>query len=192
MILTVRLHPAPPSAIIEHVRDGSSFRILLLPTFQVIPFLLSGVQCPMVHRSGGGDDAEGGGAVVVEKFADEVNVRLFLFFIDCRYEITGPSHRKGKILYRISALATENQGCAGRCNLSDSRIHSSLDLFSPLYSILRGKHFAPSWKYRRSPCCCWSRQSSRQKSCRGHRGTGSTASCRKVSGVVILFLNGSR
>lgn len=39
-------------AIIEHVRDGSTFRAMLLPTFHVITLALSGIKCPTIRREG--------------------------------------------------------------------------------------------------------------------------------------------
>lgn len=44
----------PVDAVIEHVRDGSTVRAFLLPNFQYITLMLSGMKCPMISR----DDAE--------------------------------------------------------------------------------------------------------------------------------------
>mmetsp|Transcript_28764 Transcript_28764/g.37765 ORF Transcript_28764/g.37765 Transcript_28764/m.37765 type:complete len:904 (+) Transcript_28764:127-2838(+) len=41
----------PVKSVIEHIRDGSSFRVLLLPNWTVVNFMLSGVQCPRVNTA---------------------------------------------------------------------------------------------------------------------------------------------
>uniref|UniRef100_A0A1W7R9I0 Staphylococcal nuclease domain-containing protein 1 n=1 Tax=Hadrurus spadix TaxID=141984 RepID=A0A1W7R9I0_9SCOR len=40
------LHQRPVKAIIEHVRDGSTLRAVLLPDFYYITIMLSGIRCP--------------------------------------------------------------------------------------------------------------------------------------------------
>jgi staphylococcal nuclease domain-containing protein 1 len=39
-----------PKGIVEQVRDGSTLRVLLLPSFQVITVLLSGIKAPAVRK----------------------------------------------------------------------------------------------------------------------------------------------
>jgi len=38
--------------IVEHVRDGSTVRLFLLPDFQYVTLMLSGIRCPGVHLDG--------------------------------------------------------------------------------------------------------------------------------------------
>ncbi|NXJ21614.1 SND1 protein, partial [Dicrurus megarhynchus] len=44
------LHQKPVNAIIEHVRDGSVVRALLLPDFYLVTVMLSGIKCPTFKR----------------------------------------------------------------------------------------------------------------------------------------------
>ncbi|KAL5009849.1 hypothetical protein ScPMuIL_012154 [Solemya velum] len=59
-------------AIIEHVRDGCTVRAFLLPSFQYVTVMLSGIRCPMFKTD---DD----GKQVAEKFAEEAK-----FFTESR------------------------------------------------------------------------------------------------------------
>ncbi|OWK50797.1 Nuclease domain-containing protein 1, partial [Lonchura striata] len=65
------LHQKPVNAIIEHVRDGSVVRALLLPDFYLVTVMLSGIKCPTFKREA---DAE-----VPEPFAAEAK-----FFTESR------------------------------------------------------------------------------------------------------------
>ncbi|XP_031552715.1 staphylococcal nuclease domain-containing protein 1-like [Actinia tenebrosa] len=40
------------SAIVEHVRDGCTVRVFLLPSFHHLTIMLTGIKCPMVKREG--------------------------------------------------------------------------------------------------------------------------------------------
>ncbi|XP_066523227.1 staphylococcal nuclease domain-containing protein 1 isoform X2 [Hoplias malabaricus] len=44
------LHQKPVNAIIEHVRDGSVVRALLLPDYYLVTVMLSGIKCPTFKR----------------------------------------------------------------------------------------------------------------------------------------------
>jgi len=61
----------PIDAIIEYVRDGSTYRVLLLPSYQNITLQLSGIKCPGFKREG---DVE-----VPEPYAEEAK-----FFVETR------------------------------------------------------------------------------------------------------------
>ncbi|XP_014746238.1 PREDICTED: staphylococcal nuclease domain-containing protein 1 [Sturnus vulgaris] len=65
------LHQKPVNAIIEHVRDGSVVRALLLPDYYLVTVMLSGIKCPTFKREA---DAE-----VPEPFAAEAK-----FFTESR------------------------------------------------------------------------------------------------------------
>ncbi|NXH06256.1 SND1 protein, partial [Loxia leucoptera] len=65
------LHQKPVNAIIEHVRDGSVVRALLLPDFYLVTVMLSGIKCPTFKREA---DSE-----VPEPFAAEAK-----FFTESR------------------------------------------------------------------------------------------------------------
>uniref|UniRef100_A0A8C5QMV6 Staphylococcal nuclease domain-containing protein n=1 Tax=Leptobrachium leishanense TaxID=445787 RepID=A0A8C5QMV6_9ANUR len=65
------MHQKPVNAVIEHVRDGSVVRALLLPDNYLVTVMLSGVKCPTFKRDG---DAE-----VPEPFAAEAK-----FFTESR------------------------------------------------------------------------------------------------------------
>ena len=53
------LKAAPPEAIIEQVVNGSTLRVLLLPTFHQITLMLSGIQCGGIRRlEDGTEDAQ--------------------------------------------------------------------------------------------------------------------------------------
>ncbi|KAL2102158.1 hypothetical protein ACEWY4_001326 [Coilia grayii] len=66
------LHQKPVNAIIEHVRDGSVVRALLLPDYYLVTIMLSGVKCPIFKR-------EADGAETPEPFAAEAK-----FFTESR------------------------------------------------------------------------------------------------------------
>ncbi|XP_076336232.1 staphylococcal nuclease domain-containing protein 1-like [Tachypleus tridentatus] len=67
------LHHAPVKAIVEHVRDGSTLRVLLLPDYYLLTVMISGIRCPTFKTS------EDGQTQVGESFADEAK-----FFTECR------------------------------------------------------------------------------------------------------------
>ncbi|MFT7799310.1 staphylococcal nuclease domain-containing protein 1 [Arapaima gigas] len=50
------MHQKPVNAIIEHVRDGSLVRALLLPDYYLITVMLSGVKCPTFKREPDGTE----------------------------------------------------------------------------------------------------------------------------------------
>ncbi|KAG9280635.1 staphylococcal nuclease domain-containing protein 1 [Astyanax mexicanus] len=66
------LHQKPVNAIIEHVRDGSVVRALLLPDYYLVTVMLSGIKCPTFKR-------EADGAETPEPFAAEAK-----FFTESR------------------------------------------------------------------------------------------------------------
>ncbi|KAJ8394362.1 hypothetical protein AAFF_G00047690 [Aldrovandia affinis] len=66
------LHQKPVNAIIEHVRDGSVVRALLLPDYYLVTVMLSGVKCPSIKR-------EPDGVETPEPFAAEAK-----FFTESR------------------------------------------------------------------------------------------------------------
>uniref|UniRef100_A0AAQ4QLK8 Staphylococcal nuclease domain-containing protein n=1 Tax=Gasterosteus aculeatus aculeatus TaxID=481459 RepID=A0AAQ4QLK8_GASAC len=66
------LHQKPINAIIEHVRDGSVVRALLLPDHYLVTVMLSGVKCPTFKR-------EADGTEYPEQFAAEAK-----FFTESR------------------------------------------------------------------------------------------------------------
>ncbi|KAK5606467.1 nuclease domain-containing protein [Crenichthys baileyi] len=49
-------HQKPVNAIIEHVRDGSVVRALLLPDYYLVTVMLSGVKCPTFKREADGTE----------------------------------------------------------------------------------------------------------------------------------------
>lgn len=65
-------HQKPVNAIIEHVRDGSVVRALLLPDYYLVTVMLSGIKCPTFRR-------EADGSEVPEPFAAEAK-----FFTESR------------------------------------------------------------------------------------------------------------
>ncbi|XP_030843744.1 staphylococcal nuclease domain-containing protein 1 isoform X1 [Strongylocentrotus purpuratus] len=65
------LHQKPVDAVVEHVRDGCTLRAFLLPSFQYVTVMLSGIKCPMFKREG---ETE-----VPEPFADQAK-----FFTETR------------------------------------------------------------------------------------------------------------
>ncbi|XP_066490131.1 staphylococcal nuclease domain-containing protein 1 isoform X2 [Tiliqua scincoides] len=48
------MHQRPMNAIIEHVRDGSMVRALLLPDYYLVTVMLSGIKCPTFKRGADG------------------------------------------------------------------------------------------------------------------------------------------
>lgn len=69
--LVEKFNKKPIEAIIEHVRDGSTVRAILLPDFYYITLMISGIRCP--GWPSGRQDCE------EEPFADEA-----LFFVESR------------------------------------------------------------------------------------------------------------
>ncbi|XP_062929037.1 staphylococcal nuclease domain-containing protein 1 [Mobula hypostoma] len=49
-------HQKPVNAVIEHVRDGSVVRALLLPDYYLVTVMLSGVKCPTFKREADGTE----------------------------------------------------------------------------------------------------------------------------------------
>ncbi|XP_013913670.1 PREDICTED: staphylococcal nuclease domain-containing protein 1, partial [Thamnophis sirtalis] len=50
------MHQKPVNAIIEHVRDGSVVRALLLPEYYLVTVMLSGIKCPTFKREADGTE----------------------------------------------------------------------------------------------------------------------------------------
>ena len=95
----------PVKAIIEHVRDGSTVRAFLLPDFQYITLMISGIRCPGVKL-----DAEGKPDLSVKiAFADEaryfVEMRLLQREVEIRLESVNNSNFIGTILYPKGNIA---------------------------------------------------------------------------------------
>ncbi|XP_063698694.1 staphylococcal nuclease domain-containing protein 1 [Culicoides brevitarsis] len=63
------------SAVVEHVRDGSSFRVLLLDSFTYVTLVLSGVRCPTFKLDANGRPDE----TAIVPYAREAK-----FFTECR------------------------------------------------------------------------------------------------------------
>jgi staphylococcal nuclease domain-containing protein 1 len=57
-------HKKPIDAVIEHVRDGCTVRAFLLPTFDYVTIMLSGIKCPMFKIGSDGSQSP-------EQFAEE-------------------------------------------------------------------------------------------------------------------------
>ncbi|XP_075455394.1 staphylococcal nuclease domain-containing protein 1 isoform X2 [Ascaphus truei] len=51
------MHQKPVNAVIEHVRDGSVVRALLLPDFYMVTVMLSGIKCPTFKREADGSES---------------------------------------------------------------------------------------------------------------------------------------
>ncbi|XP_029617533.1 staphylococcal nuclease domain-containing protein 1 [Salmo trutta] len=51
------MHQKPVNAVIEHVRDGSVVRALLLPDYYLVTVMLSGVKCPTFKREADGTES---------------------------------------------------------------------------------------------------------------------------------------
>ncbi|XP_063304417.1 staphylococcal nuclease domain-containing protein 1 [Pelobates fuscus] len=50
------MHQKPVNAVIEHVRDGSVVRALLLPDYYLVTVMLSGIKCPTFKREADGTE----------------------------------------------------------------------------------------------------------------------------------------
>lgn len=95
----------PVKAIIEHVRDGSTVRAFLLPDFQYITLMISGIRCPGVKL-----DSEGKPDLSVKiPFADEarlfVEQRLLQREVEIRLESVNNSNFIGTILHPKGNIA---------------------------------------------------------------------------------------
>ncbi|XP_018789649.1 PREDICTED: staphylococcal nuclease domain-containing protein 1 [Bactrocera latifrons] len=95
----------PVKAIIEHVRDGSTVRAFLLPDFQYITLMISGIRCPGVKL-----DADGKPDLSVKiPFADEarfyVESRLLQREVEIRLESVNNSNFIGTILFPKGNIA---------------------------------------------------------------------------------------
>ncbi|KAM9311355.1 staphylococcal nuclease domain-containing protein 1 [Gastrophryne carolinensis] len=51
------MHQKPVNAVIEHVRDGSVVRALLLPDYYLVTVMLSGIKCPTFKREADGTES---------------------------------------------------------------------------------------------------------------------------------------
>lgn len=102
----VDLHAGKPvRAIIEHVRDGSTVRAFLLPGFQYITLMISGIRCPgfRLDRDGKPDPS------VQVEFAEEarffVESRLLQRDVEIVLESTNNSNFVGTILFPKGNIA---------------------------------------------------------------------------------------
>lgn len=95
----------PVRAIIEHVRDGSTVRAFLLPGFQYITLMISGIRCPGFRLD---KDGKPDPSVQVE-FAEEarffVESRLLQRDVEIVLESTNNSNFVGTILFPKGNIA---------------------------------------------------------------------------------------
>ena len=84
----------PVDAIVEYVRDGSTLRLLLLPTYHTVTVQLSGIRAPGFKR------AEGEQAEVAEPFAEEARqfVETRLLQQDVKVVLEGVANQSSGIL----------------------------------------------------------------------------------------------
>lgn len=61
----------PVPAIVENVRDGTSLRVLLLPTMQVVNFFLSGIRAPSVRKENSATQDGSNESLASVPFAEE-------------------------------------------------------------------------------------------------------------------------
>ncbi|RNA25196.1 staphylococcal nuclease domain-containing 1-like [Brachionus plicatilis] len=82
----------PQDAIVEFVRDGSTLRLLLLPSYNLVSVQLSGVKCPGFKREADQEQAE--------PFADEAKlfVESRLLHRDVKVVLEGVSNKSNAIL----------------------------------------------------------------------------------------------
>ncbi|KFV71267.1 Staphylococcal nuclease domain-containing protein 1, partial [Dryobates pubescens] len=95
------MHQKPVNAIIEHVRDGSVVRALLLPDYYLVTVMLSGIKCPTFKR-------EADAPEVPEPFAAEAKFftesRLLQRDVQIVLESCHNQNILGTILHPASAL----------------------------------------------------------------------------------------
>ena len=84
----------PIDAVVEYVRDGSTMRVLLLPTYHLVTLQLSGVRCPGFKRDKDTDQE------VAEPFAEEAKnfVESRLLQRDVRVILEGVANQSNGIL----------------------------------------------------------------------------------------------
>lgn len=82
----------PQEAIVEFVRDGSTYRLLLLPSYHLVTVQLSGIKCPGFKREGDQETAE--------PFAEEAKqfVESRLLQRDVKVVLEGLSNKTSGIL----------------------------------------------------------------------------------------------
>lgn len=82
----------PIDAIVEYVRDGSTLRLLLLPSYHQITLQLSGVKCPVIKREG---DVE-----VAEPFGEEAKqfVEARVLQRDVKVILEGAANQNGVLI----------------------------------------------------------------------------------------------
>lgn len=95
----------PVTAIIEHVRDGSTVRAFLLPDFYYVTLMISGIRCPGVKL-----DSEGKPDLSVKiPFADEaryyVETRLLQREVEIRLESVNNANFIGTIIHPKGNIA---------------------------------------------------------------------------------------
>lgn len=95
----------PVKAIIEHVRDGSTVRAFLLPEFQYITLMISGIRCPGFKLDGDGKPDYN----VTVDFAEEaryfVESRLLQREVEIVLESVNNANFVGSILYPKGNIA---------------------------------------------------------------------------------------
>lgn len=85
-------HQKPVDAIVEYVRDGSTIRLLLVPSYHVVTVQLSGIRCPGFKREGDNE--------VAEPFAEEARqyVETRLLQQDVKVVLEGVANQSNGIL----------------------------------------------------------------------------------------------
>lgn len=94
----------PVKAIIEHVRDGSTVRAFLLPDFQYITLMISGIRCPGFKLEAGKPDP-----TATVPFAEEaryfVESRLLQRDVDVILESVNNTNFVGSIIFPKGNIA---------------------------------------------------------------------------------------
>lgn len=84
-------------AVVEHVRDGSTIRVILLPSFTYLTLMLCGVKCPGFKREGDRD--------ITEPFAEEARffseARLLQRDVKVRLEGVSSQNAVGTVLHPV-------------------------------------------------------------------------------------------
>jgi staphylococcal nuclease domain-containing protein 1 len=91
-------HGKPVEAVVEHVRDGCTIRAFVLPTFQYVTVMMSGIKCPMFKIEGD--------KTIPEQFAEEAKFytesRLLQRNVQIIFEGASNQNLLGTVLHPVS------------------------------------------------------------------------------------------
>lgn len=139
------LHNQPVKAVIEHVRDGSTIRAFLLPNFQYVTMMMSGIRCPSFKPGEDGNTQQAEPFAVEAKYFTES--RLLQRDVEIILESVSNNNFVGSVLHPNGSIAEllVKEGFARCVDWSMTFVSSGVDKLRPAERYAKEKRLR-LWK----------------------------------------------